>query len=363
MARQLDYKAAADLLEAGLRNAEEAFALGKSLPTYHALEKLFDTIFSSNTQAYREVLLGCVLVRILDKDANLRLPYVSQGETAFHARDLDQEVVNPFLKQHEIPGSTGPYLNVFRRQVRFDAATREGLRDKAGYDALLFMLGYLEAQDDDLLLQQLLEYALLRFVLLREESVVPVARVHRISLRQYASLLDLLLSTRSGGLVPVLVVRAMLETIRDAFSLDWEIRCQGINVSDRSAGMEGDIAIERDGTLLIGIEVTERPVTEARVVSTFRTKIAPTGIEDYVFLVKLHLIGPDAIQQAEQYFALGHEVNFVDIREWVLNSLVTVGKSGRATFNKRLQDAMSEQGVPSQVRASWNSAIAAITTS
>jgi len=361
MAR-IDYDKARELLASGLRTAEKAFVDGAEPAVNQFLIPDTNLVFSSATQAYREVLLGCLLVRIADKDADMRLPYVSQGPKAFPGRDLDERVINPFLQENQIPGSKGPYLNVFRRQVKFDAGTRDGLRDKAGYDAFLRILDHLEAERSDQRLRDLLIYLLYRFVLLREESNIPLARIHRLSLRQYGSLIERLLQTPSGGLLPVLVVASMLRAIKDTFELDWAIDCQDINVSDRSARAGGDITVSRGGSVLMAVEVTERAVDEARVVSTFRTKIAPAGIADYIFLVNLELIEDAAIRQADHYFAQGHEMNFVDIRGWILNSLVTIGQSGRASFNERLQEALSAGATPQQVKAAWNSAIGAITS-
>ena len=56
-----------------------------------------DTIFSSKTQSYREVLLGCAVARYQDRSCNIRHPYVKQGEDAFNGRTLDEKAVNPFL--------------------------------------------------------------------------------------------------------------------------------------------------------------------------------------------------------------------------------------------------------------------------
>lgn len=362
MARQIDNNQARDLLDRSMRQAEKAFADGVPCKTPDTIAPLLDIIFTSPTQAYREVLLGCIVVRRLDKLANIRQPYSSQGEMAFNGRSLDEFVINPFLTEKAIPSSRGPYLNVFRRQVQFDERTRDGVRDKTGYDALLALLGQLETQTDDKMIDHILVCVLYQFVLLREQANIQIARIRRISLRQYDRLLDLLLGTPSGGLLPVLIVQSMLETINETFSLNWIIESQGINVSDRSSGAPGDISILRDGTVLMGIEITERPVDDARVAGTFRTKIAPTGIEDYVFMVNLGSIGNEAIRQAEQYFSQGHEVNFVDIRQWVINSLVTVGKAGRELFNRNLQSALSGTEVSRQIKVAWNSAITAITS-
>ena len=362
MSRRIDYDSAKTLLLDAFQTAEKAFADDHRLTIDAPLVTPFDIIFASPTQAYREVLIGCILVRILDKEADVTLPYASQGDQAFNGRSLDESVVNPFLKENEIPSSKGPYLNVFRRQVQFDESTRDGVRDKSGYDALLSILKGIKRSSSNTRLERLLEYALYRFVLLREEAVIPLARIQRISLPQYQRLLDMLLQTPSGGLLPVLILESMLQTINEAFSLAWTVDVQGINVSDRSTQAGGDIVIRKNGVVLMAVEVTERPVDEARVVSTFRTKIAPAGIADYVFMVNLRSIPEDALRQAEKYFAQGNEVSFVDIRIWAYNTLVTVGQSGRLIFNKHLQESLSRPDIPSQIKVAWNSAIADITS-
>jgi hypothetical protein len=325
------------------------------------LKQSFDVIFNSSTQAFREVLLGCLLARMINKKSDIRLPYVSQGLFAFNGRDLDEKVVNPFLKEKQIPSSKGPYLNVFRRQVQFDNDTRQRVRDKAGYDAFLTILAVAE-KANQAQAEQILLYTLLRFILLREASVIALAQVHRISLPQYQVLVDSLLETQSGGLMPVLLVVAMFRAIKDTFDLDWKIEFQGINVSDRASGTAGDVIIFRKELLLMAVEVTERPVDKARVVATFRTKIAPQGINDYLFLVNLHLIEDEAKEQAQQYFAQGHEVNFVDLRTWIQTSLAIIGGKGRSFFNEHLQKLLADDQVSRQLKVGWNAAIEKITS-
>mgnify|MGYP007099441666 CR=1 FL=1 len=61
-------------------------------------EQLLDAVFYSQTQSYREVLLGCALIRLLDKGVNIRLPYIKHGKGAFNGRTLDEKVINPFLQ-------------------------------------------------------------------------------------------------------------------------------------------------------------------------------------------------------------------------------------------------------------------------
>ncbi len=344
------------LLEAEFALAEEAL-LKRQPPRAEvsAVEEALGVVFASSTQAYREVLLGCTLAKLLDASVNIRQPYVDQGPDAFSGRSLDERVVNPFLQRHHIPSSRGPYLSCFRRSVQFNNATRGGLRDKRGYDALLALLDYIEKNPAERR-RQFLTRLLYRFVELREEANIALFRLQRISLEQYEQLMDLLLALKSGGVFPVLMVAAMFRTICSTYSLDWEVSFQHINVADKPSGAEGDIVISSDGKTILAVEVTERHVGRARVVATFNTKIAPSGLEDYLF-VTASGVDDDAKAQARRYFAQGHEVNFVDVREWILMLLSTMGRLGRATYNQELMAILEEQGIPKALRVAWNESV------
>ena len=355
----MDYARARNLLDENFPVAEEAFTnhLVPDLP--EEVRSYCNVLFSSETQAYREVLLGCVLARVIDKTVNVRQPYLKQGEQAFSGRSLDERVVNPFLQERRVPCSRGPYLSVFRRSVQFDANTREGLRDKTGYDALLHALEYIESLSEDADLLSFLRYLLYKCVELREGSNIALSRLQRISLPQYRTLIEGLLATASGGRFPVILVVAMFGTLKAVFDLGWEIESQGINVADAASNVSGDITISQDGKVILAVEVTERSVDRPRVIATFNNKIAPAALEDYLFLGSASIL-PDAEAQAHHYFAQGHEVNLVDVREWMFMCLATVGKSGRAIFNRTLMSLLDGQDVPQTMRVSWNARVSAL---
>lgn len=308
------------------------------------------------------MLLGCVIARIQDKAINIRQPYVNQGPNAFNGRTLDERVINPFLQDNRIPSSKGPYLNVFRRSVEFNESTRGGVRDKKAYDAFLVVLSRLQAASDDSSLQQVLRYLLYRFLELREKASVPLARIQRMSLEQFEALISGLLETPSGGRLPVLLVVATFTTIKEFFKLDWEISYQGINVADIASGAGGDITIKRGDRILMAAEVTERPVDRARVLSTFSAKIAPIGIEDYLFFVRPGAPTADALQQVRQYFAQGHEVNFLTIKDWTMAILATIGSDGRALFTKTLLELLDSPDTPVTLRVSWDQQVERVIT-
>ena len=351
----------ATILEESFSRAEGTFLLHKPPQVAVVLPADCDVVFASQTQAYREVLLGCLLVRLTDPSKDVHLPYVKMGANAFSGRTLDEKVINPFLRTKKIPCCRGPYLSVFRRQVRFDETTRQGLKDQKGYDAFLRLLGWIASENEAGKLRGFLDYLLYRFVLLREESHVSLLKLGRVSLTQYGQLISGLLTRPSGGFFPVTIVLAMIETLRGRFSLDWQVDYQGINVADSAAGVGGDIVIKEKGEDLLTIEVTERSVDASRVVATFAEKIAPLALTDYVFAIHLEQVKPEAKQQAERYFAQGYDVNFVDIQDWLINALVLVGVKGRQLFQDRIVHYLSEEQVAKAIRVAWNEEITRLT--
>jgi hypothetical protein len=359
----IDYDQATAQLSELFAEAENAFQVRNFPSVAPAVEKSLQDLFTSGTQAYRETLVGSVIARLQDKSIDLRLPYKKQGKGAYNARDLDQRSVNPFLKTKQIPSTKGPFLSVFRRGVKFTRATKKGVRDTGGYGSFLNLVDYLRANDDDDLLRALLKSLLYRFIELREASKIEVAKVQRLSMSQYPPLIDGLMAIKSGGRFPVFLVVATLRAMNNSFSLGWKIQHQGINVADAAHDEPGDITIVRNERIFIAAEVTERVVDQARVVSTFTGKIAPAGVQDYIFFVRFRASGPDpdALRQAQQYFAQGHEVNFVDIKSWVLQTLSTIGKEGRLAFNAEMATLLDGNDVPRRMKVGWNEQIQKLT--
>jgi hypothetical protein len=349
----LDYEEAPKILKELFAEAEIAFRVNTAPQVEPAIMGSADRLFASSTQAYREVLLGCGLARILDRSINIRQPYIRQGPNAFSGRTLDERVVNPFLKDRMIPCSGGPYLSSFRRSVDFTPATAVGLRDKEGYNALLDYITALEAANEKEV-RALVLYLLYRFIVLRDEANIPLSRISRLSLEQYQTLVTRLLQVQSGGLIPVLLSVAMLRTIKDCYRLQWEIAWQGINVADRASGASADITVVQEGDVILAIEVTERPIDKARVVSTFITKIVRAGIEDYLFIYSSSHPTDDARQAARTYFTQGHEINFLQVSDWIVNNLGTIGAKCRLLFTQETLALLDTREVPASVKVAWN---------
>jgi hypothetical protein len=351
----IDYDPAWGLLEKLYTEAQDDFLSGTAqLSLGEELRAASANVFWSKTQSYREVLLGCSVARYLDRKLNVRKPYIDLGADAFSGRTLDERVINSFLQDKQIPASKGPYLAVFRRQVQFDDSSRAKMRDTAGYDALMICMSYLERLKSKKELDLYVRYLLTKFIELREAANIPLRRIQRFSLDQYDRLLTRVLATASGGRFPVLFTVAVYQTLRRHFHLQWDIQFQGINVADAASGSGADITISHASKVVLAVEVTERTVNKARVVSTFNTKISPAQIEDYLFITKSASPDSEAKQQADQYFAQGHEINFLEVKNWIVTVLATLGKGGRTIFNEELMILLDSPDVPRIVKVSWN---------
>lgn len=315
-------------------------------------------VFDSNTQSYREVLLGCALIHILDQSVNIRLPYVKQGQNAYNGRTFDEQVINPFLLSKQIPCSKGPYLATFRRNVRLDITTREGLRDKIGYDAMLEIISRIEQsthEESEAILLCLLK----KFIELRERADIALISIDRLSIGQHRFFLDSLLHNQSGGLIPMLVTEAIFDTINEEYNCNWTIVRQGINSADGATGAAGDITISKDGHILKAIEVTERPIGEVRVRTTFNTKITTLGVKDYLFVYTSTPPDDDAYKVAQNYFALGHDINFIKLTNFVTSVFIAGTESTRRIFINKMLLLLQQRDVPASVKTAWNDALQA----
>ena len=355
----INYEDARQRLREALELAQDRLAAGDTLQTYPILRENLDVLFKSKTQAFREGLVGCVLARLCDPRIDASKPYMKHGENAYNGRTLDEKVVNPMFTELRIPVSRAPFLSTLRRGVRFTENMSVGVRDKSGFAAFIAVVTYINQADQNDL-NGVLRTLAHRFLLLRDASNIPVSRLQRISHEQYAALISGLLNIPSGGRFPVLLAEATFHAINEAFGLNWKIVVQGINVADGPTNASGDLEIWAGDRLILAAEITERMVDKHRIQATFQTKIAVANINDYLFLVTTDP-HDDAVAQARQYFSQGHEVNFVNIKAYILATLLSVGVKGRECFNRVLVDRIDRQAVSATLKVAWNNQIAQLT--
>ena len=191
---------------------------------------------------------------------------------------------------------------------------------------------------------------------------MPLVHVNRLSLDQHIDLARSLLATPSGGLFPVLLCVAALRALDGRFQLGWSIDWQGINVSDAASGVGGDVTVRREGTVLLSIEITERPIDGARVRATFATKIAPSAQNDYIFLHGAAPPTEDARAAARAYFAQGHDISLIDLTAWLVPMLGSIGPAGRSTFTRNIVELLSSVDIKTDMKVAWNDRVRKVIT-
>lgn len=353
MARQINRDEARELLRQQFANAEEDFRSDAPIDMPKVVVANTERLFESKTQAYREALIGCVIARVLDPKIDIRLPATEYGENAFSGRSLSDNVITPFMRSKAVPVSAAPFLSAVRGGAKFQPGGQPRIqRDKLGFDALVAVVEYLRALDDKIATAYL-RYLLRRFILLRETAKVPLNRIAKPNLEQLAILIDGLLSIRSGGRFPSYLATAMFQTLTECHDLGWDVGFQGINVADKFTGAVGDITVRKNGAILLGIEVTERPISIGRLTATFSEKVSPGAVTDYLFVTTARP-EEDARAAARGYTAVGHEMNFVELRAWLYNNLATIGPNCRAIFQAKMIGLMDSEGTPVDLKVSWN---------
>jgi len=341
-----------------LRAETEIFVEVDNLLAEH--KESLDSIFESKTQSYREVLLGCALVRLMNPDVNIRSPYAKQGDNAFNGRTLDEKVVNPFFQANLIPCSKGPYLATFRRNVKLTEETAEGLRDKPGYFSMLALLNAVEECDSDKESEFFIICLLKRFIVLRDASRIPLARITRMSVEQYDELLTKLLRCPSGGLLPVLLTVAFFRTLNSHYNLHWEVEYQGINVADQATGAAGDVTVKLGEKIVLAIEVTERQIDRDRIVSTFNTKIVNSDVKEYLFVYTVTEPNESARQAARNLFSQGYDINFASVTGLIINAFHTLPSFARKRFTVEMIRLLDTMEIPASVKMIWNDCVTSI---
>lgn len=353
MARSLDYKAAEHLLEEQFDLSEDDFRSGSPVQQPNNVKTEIERLFSSDTQAYREALVGCAVARVLDEAIDVRYPATEHHDNSFSGRTLADRVITPFFRSKAVPVSKSPYLSSLRGGAKFITGGEPRIqRDKEGYAALVAVVDYLrDLPADDA--TAFLRFLLWRFIQLREAANIPLKQFAKPNLEQLAALIDGLASVKSGGSFPAFLATAMFQTIGECHSLGWEVEFQGINVADKFTGAVGDITVRKNGKIILGIEVTERSISKERVTATFDEKISPTGVIDYLFVTTSDPDG-EARAAAKRYTAVGHEMNFVGLRSWLFDNLATIGPECRALFQTKMLALVESEGSTADLKVAWN---------
>lgn len=351
MSIALDTKIAKDLLVEVIEEAERVSPITADVLDSSVLE-MIAAIFLSSTAAYRQALVGTCLVKLLSEEADLTLPSIEFGEFAYSGRTVDESVVMPVFAERRLPvSSSSAYLSTLRRGKRFVDDDVVGIRDRSSYLVVNSFVRWLQAASS--VVARVALIALIQnFLVMREARRIDLIDLRRLSHRQLIGLVEGLLSTPSGGLLPMLIVVSALNALDEAFGYGWTIESQGINVADASSSSVGDITVKSGEIILFGIEVTERRVDADRVRTAMTQKAMPASVTNYHYFVTVSP-SDSALEIAERYFGQGYDVGFFDISQWCSNTLGLTSQA-REVFARHLRESIGREEVSASLKVAWN---------
>ena len=195
-----------------------------------------DALANSTTVAIRYALVTQLLGKIADSSRNLlTLQLADSGPGAWDARSFATAVVVPWVtdNQQVLGTSLEPYASKPLRRERLERAM-PNVRDKHGWPHLVDLLDELDAADH-LALVAAFRRVLKALVRRLAAQTFGYAIPKRISLPAVSKMVGGFLDTPSGGLRPLAVTTALLDTIGRAFGLFSHVEAQGINEADAAS--------------------------------------------------------------------------------------------------------------------------------
>jgi hypothetical protein len=80
-------------------------------------------------------------------------------------------------------------------------------------------------------------------------------------------------------------------------------------------------------------------------------------LTDYVFFHGEVGPAPEAVALARRYFAQGHDISFLPVKQWLLDGLATVGNRWRLRFAQHVLESLRGKDIPAGMKLAWNETV------
>lgn len=318
----------------------------------------------SRTKTYRYVLPAQLLPKLVEPGLDCRSVQAGAGLVgSFDARSICQNVVVPFDRENNnvLGGSSEPYANNPLRIPAILPAARAAQKDKAGFDDLIAVLDFAQANPGKVEFLVRLVLSTIRDRLALVSIVYPVP--NRVSLRQTLDALDIFLAERTGGLRMQAVAVALFRSLGERFKLFGQVRSNNINAADASTGSAADLeCVDDGGTVVMAVEVKDRRL-ELRQVQDKLPGVRERGVRELLFLVQGGVAPADTAAVADtitRQFVTGQNVYVVEWSNFLSPCLVLFGEDGRRDFLRGVGQEMDLQRADISHRRRWAELLATI---
>ena len=307
-----------------------------------------DRFVGSSLVSIRYAVFTQLLGKFAEADRDLLCLQRGSQETAtadgrWDPRSFCTRVVVPWVRRHHnvLGTSSDPYVNNPLRRTRLDVGMGS-LSNREEWEALVRLLAELEADGSRSAVEEMLVRCLNAIARrLRAQSVVyPVP--HRIGLNKLYGLLDRYLEISDGGLRPLIVTTALMQTLGEAFSIFTRVESQGLNEADVASGAPGDVlCYGADDELALAVEVKGHGLTYLELEATI-LKARSTGVENILFATpEIAFSDREAVEaKINDEFAMGSNVHQISITDLVRATFSLLGEDWRVKFIKSICDEL-----------------------
>lgn len=354
---------AAPLLRQEWTNVQNAAAVVSPDVPGEARSAIFRSI-ESKTKTYRYVLPTQLLAKATNPALDCRAVQANAPlEGAFDARSLCQKVIVPFERNTEnvLGGSPEPYANNPVRIQAILANERPAQKDKAGFDDLVLVLEY--AQANPTLAMDLLRIVL-RAILARLATVSITYPVpNRVSQAAALACVSDFLNVRTGGTRLQAIAVALFRAIGGLYGQFPVVQSNNINAADSSTGSAADLeCVAANGKIVKAVEVKDRQLALLHV----QVKLAALRekqITEAIFVVQGGTVPAERDQimaLIQKEFGSGQNIYVVDFMAFLENHLVVFGEEGRRQFLRFVGEELDQRNADVSHRQRWRDRLVAI---
>ena len=324
-----------------------------------------DRFVNSKIVSLRYAFVTQLLGKIEDHSRSLLFLQSGGGAPgAWNARSLADEVVVPWVTDnHNVLGtSQEPYASKPLRRPSL-SSDMSNVRNPHEWQALVDFFENLDNAGPDQI-QETFRKCLQSLArrLATQDFEYPVPR--RISMKNLISILNEFLSESSQGLRPHIVSAALFRVLGNAFSLFGNVRAQGLNESDASSRVPGDIVCfdQDDLNVVLAVEVKDRELTLADLHATI-TKVRQGDCDLSRVLFSTPRLKKqeekDIEEKIESEWTVGLNVHQLDIQTFVRTSFALLDERYRTVFAKEVGKELDARG-EHRHREAWRALLAAV---
>lgn len=284
-------------------------------------------------------------------------------ESQWDSRSFAQSVIVPWVGENEnvLGTSQDPYVSNPLRQARV-VPNPPNVRPNTlpRWQALHGILRDVEERNDTKYTRAVLREVLRQTHEILKSRQFNYPRLTRISLAQTLFLVERLIDSSREGEHGMSLAAALFEVIGSNFGLWEEVVRQASTTADRASGMIGDLECRQNGKLVYAVEVKERTIRLADVVS-FDEKLSHGELtEAMINAPGVHSSDTDEVgNRIRLMWGRGINLYNATIEQLVSVTLSLAGEDARLRFVTEVGKQLDEFARPSG-KAAWRDLLKSI---